>query len=174
MDHEVWSLKQQHIVLYHFLDLEFALESHGQYLLQWGSLQARQECGHASNTETVLQIRNKVRKMQYQFTQRIFSKRWTKSLFLLYHFTLESWKIFFVHFSPSKLRMQSEIEPPLKPTSQNRYVPLLCVHLTYLPNCAIQQIKYNFPIYQKISGLRPYNYKGPLILDHIFVLSLVQ
>ena len=81
------------------------------------------------------------------------SKRWTKSLFLLYHFTLESWKIFFVHFSPSKLRMQSEIEPPLKPTSQNRYVPLLCVHLTYLPNWAIQQIKYNFPIHQKISGL---------------------
>ena len=90
----------------------------------------------------------------------------------VFHFSLESWGFLSFIFFSTKLKIHSEIKPPLKPASQTMYIPLLCMHLTYLLNCAIQQIKYNFPIYQKISGLRPH--KGPLILDHIFVLSLVQ
>ena len=61
-------------------------------------------------------------------------------------------RIHFVHFFSRKIEDPLWDKTPFK-THKPNYVPLPCMHLTYLLNCAIQQIKYNFPICQKISGL---------------------
>ena len=61
-------------------------------------------------------------------------------------------RIHFVHFFSRKIEDTLWDKTTFK-THKPNYVPLPCMHLTYLLNCAIQQIKYNFPICQKISGL---------------------